>query len=328
MTLPTILAAGAALALACALGLFLFTLFVRAKVTALMPPRGRFVDVPGARLHIHDGGDGPPVVMIHGLAGQLSHYTYGIAARLEDAFRVIAVDRPGSGHSTRAPDACAGLSHQAAALAALIERLGLERPLVVGHSLGGAVALTLALEHPQHVGGLALIAPLTRMQDTVPPVFEGLTVRSPGLRRLLAWTLAVPSSIRHGRAALDQVFGPEASPADFGSRGGALLGLRPEAYLAAARDLQALPDCLPQLQERWQDLRLPISVLYGRDDRILSWQANGRDLVARVPGARLDLVDGGHMLPVTQPEACAAFIRRAQADVDAARARPATGTAV
>lgn len=326
MTLASLLATAVVAVLACTLGLFLFTVAVRAKVMAVLPPKGRFVDVPGARIHLHESGQGAPILMIHGLAGQLSHYTYGIAGRLDRDFRVIAVDRPGSGHSARAADACAGLSEQAAALAALIERLDLRQPLVVGHSLGGAVALTLALEYPQHVGGLALIAPLTRMQDEVPPAFEGLTVRLPAVRRLLAWTLAVPSSIRRGRATLDQVFGPEAPPADFATRGGALLGLRPEAFLSASLDLQALPDCLPALQERWRDLRLPVSVLYGRDDRILSWQANGRDLVAQVPGARLDLVDGGHMLPVTKPEACAAFIRRAYADLVAARTAQATGT--
>jgi pimeloyl-ACP methyl ester carboxylesterase len=331
MTHPTtILAAvaaiAAALALAGTLGLFLFTLYVRARVASLMPPKGRFVDVPDARLHIHDSGDGPPILMIHGLAGQLAHYTYGIAGRLDGEFRVVAVDRPGSGHSSRADDGCAGLSQQAAALAALIARLGLSQPLVVGHSLGGAVALTLALEHPGLVGGLALIAPLTRMQDEVPPVFAGLAVRSARLRRLLAWTVAVPASIRQSRAALGQVFGPETPPADFATRGGGLLGLRPEAYLSASLDLQALPDCLPPLQQRWHELRLPVSVLYGRDDRILSWQANGRGLVEQVPGARLELVDGGHMLPVTQPDVCAAFIRRAQADV-AAGAQQGTGTA-
>lgn len=306
---------GAILALAAfllAAALFtLFTLFTRRKVESLLPPRGRFIDVPGARLHVHESGAGPAILMIHGLAGQLSHFTYGVAGQLERDHRVLAVDRPGSGHSTRTADAGAGLPDQAAALAALIGRLGLERPLVVGHSLGGAVALTLALEHPQQVGALALIAPLTRMMDEAPPVFKGLTIRSPFLRRLLAWTLAVPASIRNSRTALEQVFGPETAPADFALRGGGLLGLRPQAFLSASLDLQALPACLPALQERWGELRLPVSILYGKDDRILDWQLNGRTLAERVPGARLELVEGGHMLPITRPEVCAAFIRTA-----------------
>jgi hypothetical protein len=70
------------------------------------------------------------------------------------------------------------------------------------------------------VGGLALIAPLTHMQDAVPPVFEGLTILSPCWRRFVAWTLAVPASIRNSRATLEQVFGPDLVPHDFATRGG------------------------------------------------------------------------------------------------------------
>jgi pimeloyl-ACP methyl ester carboxylesterase len=309
-----------ALVMGGAVALALFTLYIARKVGALLPPRGRFVDVPGARLHVHDSGTGPAIVMVHGLAGQLAHYTYGVAGDLERDHRVVAVDRPGAGHSTRAAGASAGLSAQAAALAGLIAQLGLDRPLVVGHSLGGAVALTLALEHPGSVGGLALLAPLTHIMDDVPPVFRGLMIRSRFLRGLVAWTVAVPASIRNSRAALEQVFGPDPVPQDFALRGGGLLGLRPQAYLSASLDLQALPDCLPDLQRRWRELRLPVSVLYGRDDRILSWQANGQALVDQVPGARLELVDGGHMLPVAHAQASADFIRRAARDLDAARA--------
>jgi pimeloyl-ACP methyl ester carboxylesterase len=193
-------------------------------------------------------------------------------------------------------------------LAALIERLGLQRPVVVGHSLGGAVALALALDHPQHVAGLALLAPLTHIQDTVPAVFKALTIESKALRTLLAWTLAIPASIRNSRATLDQVFGPDPVPADFGTRGGGLLGLRPKTFLAASDDLQALPARLPQQQARYGALRVPLHVLYGRADRILDWSVHGQALVDAVPGAGLTLIDGGHMLPVTHPQVCADVI--------------------
>jgi pimeloyl-ACP methyl ester carboxylesterase len=311
----------------------LFTLYTARKVEALLPPKGRFVDVPGARLHVREmgetrgenSGEGPALLMVHGLAGQLSHYTYGIAGRLSDRFRVVAVDRPGSGFSTRLDATPADLSTQAAALAALIDQLGLGKPLVVGHSLGGAVALALALEHPDKVAGLALLAPLTHMREDVPPVFKGLTIASPGVRKLVAWTLAIPASISKSRATLEQVFGPEAVPKDFATRGGGLLSLRPSAFLSASSDLQALPDRLPQLQQRYSELRLPVSVLYGKDDRILDWKANGQALVDKVPGARLALIEGGHMIPITNPEACAGFI--ADAAVSAGLPRRAAASA-
>jgi pimeloyl-ACP methyl ester carboxylesterase len=169
----------------------------------------------------------------------------------------------------------------------------------------------MALEHPQQVAGLALLAPLTHIRDDVPPVFKGLTIASPRMRKLVAWTLAIPASIRASAATLEVVFGPEAVPKDFATRGGGLLSLRPGAFLSASCDLQALPDRLPQVQARYGELRVPVSVLYGKDDRILDWKTNGQALVDKVPGARLELVEGGHMLPVTQVDVSAAFIETA-----------------
>jgi len=307
--------------------LVLFTWYTARKVESLLPPKGRFVDVPGTRLHVRDFGEEhpgrPAILMIHGLAGQLSHYTYGVAGKLAARHRVIVVDRPGSGYSTRAPETPADLSTQAAAMAALIRNLASGPCFVVGHSLGGAVALTLALEHPQQVAGLALLAPLTHIREDVPPVFKGLTIESPLKRKLVAWTLAIPASIKNSKATLDMVFGPEAVPKDFATKGGGLLGLRPSAFLSASSDLQALPERLPLVQARYGELRVPVSILYGKDDRILDWKANGQALVDKVPGARLELVEGGHMLPITQVEGTAAFIETAVESLSAGAARDA-----
>jgi pimeloyl-ACP methyl ester carboxylesterase len=247
--------------------LVLFTWYTARKVESVLPSKGRFIDVPGARLHLRDFGEAnagrPVILMIHGLAGQLSHYTYGVAGRLAAQHRVIVVDRPGSGYSTRAAGTPADLSTQAAAMAALVRTLGVSPAFVVGHSLGGAVALTMALEHPQQVAGLALLAPLTHIREDVPPVFAGLTIASPLVRKLVAWTLAIPASIRGSAKTLEVVFGPEPVPKDFATKGGGLLSLRPAAFLSASSDLQALPDSLPQVQERYASLRVPVSVLYG-----------------------------------------------------------------
>jgi pimeloyl-ACP methyl ester carboxylesterase len=328
MALISILAGAVALL---ATSLVLFTAYTARKVEAVLPPKGRFIDVPGARLHLREFGamsgeadaGRPAIVMIHGLAGQLSHYTYGVAGKLAERHRVVVVDRPGSGYSTRSAATPADLATQAASIAALIRTLGLGPAFVVGHSLGGAVALALALEHPQLVAGLALLAPLTHIRDEVPPVFKGLTIQSAFERRLVAWTLAIPASIKASAATLEAVFGPEPVPKDFATRGGGLLSLRPSAFLSASSDLQALPESLPQMQARYASLRLPVSVLYGKDDRILGWKANGKALVDKVPGARLELVEGGHMLPVTQVAVTAKFIEAALEGLAADKARGA-----
>lgn len=310
LLIPAALAALLALAL---LAAYAYTARVARQVEQGLPPDGRFVDVPGARLHVVERGPqhAPPLLLVHGLAGQLRHFTYGVMDRLATQYRVVAVDRPGSGYSQRLGGAGADLATQADAIAALIVQLQLERPLVVGHSLGGALSLTLAQRHPQRVAALALVAPLVTLPSGSPKAFRGLEMRSGWLRRLVAWTLAVPASIRQRDAILGLVFGPEPVPADFPTRGGGLLALRPSHVIAASEDLVALPDTLPALEQRQAEISAPIAVLYGREDRILDPAVQGAALAARQPSAELTLVAGGHMLPVTQPELTARFIAEA-----------------
>lgn len=297
------------------LGVFgLFTWYTASRVEATLPPQGRFVDAGGVTFHVYEQGQGPTLLLIHGLAGQMRHYTYGVMERLAKEYRVVAIDRPGSGYSVRPPSAAADLSTQAASIAHLIDKMDLGKVFVVGHSLGGAIALTLAVEHPARVSGLALVAPLTHLppgQTEPPAAFKALTIESPAVRKLVAWTLAVPGSIARSREVLDQVFGPEIVPGDFGTRGGGFLTLRPSHFIAASVDLQAVPKRLPAIVERYGELRIPISILYGRGDCILNWQVNGQAFVAKVPHAHLEVIEGGHMLPVTQPETTARFIMEA-----------------
>ena len=179
-------------------------------------------------------------------------------------YRLILVDRPGSGYSTRAPGASARLRVQAETIAELIRILKLERPLIVGHSLGGALALSLALNHPDVVGGLALIAPLTQVQsiEDVPPVFKPLVIRSPAVRKAVAWTLATPMGMMKAEKALKEVFAPEPVPADFGTEGGGLLAMRPDNFYATSTDLIDLEGELEGMVERYPTLAVPVSILY------------------------------------------------------------------
>jgi pimeloyl-ACP methyl ester carboxylesterase len=296
------------------LGLVWFTASTARKVEAALPPRGRFMEIDGERIHYVDtGGAGSAVVMIHGLGGNLLHFDYVLAGRLAGEFRLILVDRPGSGYSTRAARADATLTAQAAAIAKLIGALGLTRPLVVGHSLGGAVSLALALDHPDCVGGLALVAPLTHAQQEVPAIFQPFLIRSSLARNLIAWTLATPLGIRRGPMVLKEVFAPEAVVPDFPLRAGGLLGLRPKAFYATSSDIVAIDDVLPAYAKRYASLNLPLGILFGKDDRLLDYQRQGESMRALCPALDLEIIEGGHMLPMTAPDRCAALIRRVAA---------------
>ncbi len=313
---------------AAGVGLAIFAALTARKVEAAVQPLGAFLDVDGARVHYVDRGAGPTtLVMIHGLGGNLRNFTQALVDRLDGEFRVVVVDRPGSGYSTRAPGASAGLAANARTVAGVVRALGLDRPVLVGHSLGGAVALAVALDHPGLVGGLALVAPLTHVVGAPPAAFARLAIASPLVRRLVAWTVAAPMAILGGRAVLETIFAPEPASPEFGTAGGGLLGVRPRAFLETSADLLAVNDDLPGMVERYPSLRLPIGILFGTGDRILDHRVHGESMRGKVEGLRLDLVDGGHMLPITAPDRVAALVRDVAgrvADVGyGAAARPA-----
>jgi pimeloyl-ACP methyl ester carboxylesterase len=296
-------------------GLVLFAANTARKVEAAVPPCGQFIEIDGQRLHYVDtGGTGPAMVMIHGLGGTLWNYTYALVDKLSGEFRVIAVDRPGSGYSTRPDDAPARLSAQANTLAKFIRALGLKQPLLVGHSLGGALSIAIALDHPDCAGALALIAPLTHAQDDVPEPFRGLVINSRVVLKIIAWTLAIPMSIRSAPELLKIVFGPDAVPADFPTRGGGLLGLRPKSFYNTSSDLAAVNEDLPGMMKRYGGLNIPLGMLFAKGDRILDYRRQGEAMKQTCPALDLVLVDGhGHMLPVTAPDGTAGLIRRVAA---------------
>jgi pimeloyl-ACP methyl ester carboxylesterase len=301
-------------------GLVIFTAITARRVETALPPRGRFIEVVGARIHYLDKGSGPAIVILHGLGGQMGNFTYALLERLTDEFRVILMDRPGSGYSTRARGATGRLTEQAATVAEFIRKLGLERPLLVGHSLGGAIALGVALDHPEVVRGVALIAPLTHVPENVPAPFRALDIKSNFLRWLVAWTVATPIGIRGGKAILDAIFSPEAAPPDFPTRAGGLLGLRPRSFYNTSKDMRAVNVDLGAMVERYSSLRVPVWVLYGTRDEVLSHQMHGEAMKAKSSIVSVELVAGGHMLPITAPDLTAKFIKAAARAESAASA--------
>lgn len=278
-----------------------------------VPADGRFVQVGGARLHFTDQGAGPALVMVHGLGGQLRNFTYALADRLAGDFRVVAVDRPGSGYSRAAPGPWPDVRAQGRLVAEFVETLGLDRPVLVGHSLGGAVALAAAVQAPERVGGLALLAPLTRPLDKAPEAFRLLQRDSALARSLIARTVGVPLGRLTAPASLKLIFAPDPVPDDFPVRGGGLLALRPANMEANSFEISAAKDDMEALVPRYGAIRQPVSILYGRGDNLLDPELHGRRTADEIPGGELELIDGGHMLPVTHPAQTEAFVRRAAA---------------
>jgi pimeloyl-ACP methyl ester carboxylesterase len=299
---------GAGLALVI-VGLVLFTALTAQQAEALAQPIGNFMEVEGARLHYLDRGTGPAVVLVHGLGGNLRNFN-GLVDELAASFRVVAVDRPGSGYSTMVSGEHPALRAQAAIIVRFIQRLALDRPLLVGHSFGGALSLALALDYPDSVRALVLISTLSQVERTPPAIFKSLDMRSPTLRWLIAWTLVAPLGKLAHQATLKAVFAPELVPKTFDHDSGGTLGLRPDNFIAASEDMTTVSHELAIMTPRYPSLTIPVDVIFGRQDPILDYRAHGERLVAALPNATLHVIEGGHMIPVTVPDQIANWIKQ------------------
>lgn len=295
---------GAALAAA-------YSAHVARRVDRMVPPDGKFTTIRGRRIHYRDTGQGPAIVMIHGLAGQMRNFA-AVVPLLSASHRVVLIDRPGSGHSTgRGTDT---LTDQAAIVADLIDALGLDRPLIVGHSLGGGVSMALALNYPEKIAGLALIAPLTQVQEDVPAAFRGLVIEKPVARAIIANTLAIPMMRLRSAESRVTLFAPEPVHPAFDIEFGGVMLARPRAFYAASSEMVAVNDALAPLVARYGEIALPVRILFGEGDQILPAPVHGTRTAGQITGAQCTILpDAGHMLPVTDPARVAAFIAGARA---------------
>jgi pimeloyl-ACP methyl ester carboxylesterase len=303
------IASGALLVVVAAFGaaLALYSDRQAAIAEAQVPAIGEFVEIDGVRLHYVKQGSGSPVVLIHGLAGNLRNFTGTIAADLAKTHTVIAIDRPGSGYSAPLPGGNASVQEQAAFIQRALQQLGIERPILVGHSLGGAVSLAYALQYPAETKALVLVAPATVSFTPQPPV-DKLNIGSPLMQTLLAHTLAVPASMRSGPETVRAIFAPDEVPVDFAIAGGAALSRRPAQVKANFRDFSQLGAGLDAMKLRYSELALPVRIIFGTKDGVLQPEAHLQPF-AGMKNVAVSRIDGaGHMLPYSQPGAILAAV--------------------
>ncbi|TVQ44326.1 MAG: alpha/beta fold hydrolase [Gammaproteobacteria bacterium] len=284
-----------------------YTVVTMRDVARQLPPPGIFIDVEGARMHYVDQGRGPVVVLIHGLGGSSRNFS-PIADELAHSHRVIAIDRPGSGYSSRPPARSRALADQASVIATLLDQLDIESAIVVGHSLGGAVALALALDHPRTVSRLVLLAPATTPVELEAPLDSPMLERR-WFQQLLAWTIAVPASRHFADDTLARVFQPQPVPEDFATTDGGLLARRPGQILSTIGDLLALNAGLEHYRSRYAQLGVPVRVIYGKEDAILEPEVH-LGALQNVPMVSIERLPGvGHMVAHARPERVLALIK-------------------
>jgi len=277
------------------------TVLEAARIEALHPASGRFVEVEGGKLHVLELGasasqDPLPIVLVHGASGNLQDLRLALGDPLAANRRVILVDRPGHGWSDR-PGGIADASpaRQATLIAAALARIGVERFVLLGHSLGGAVASALALAFPARVAGLVLLAPVTHPWKGGIAWYNTL-LSTPVIGQLFAHTIAVPLAGLLLNAGVASVFAPQPAPADYIRRAAIRLLLRPAEFIANAQDLAALKAFVTAQAPRYVEIATPTVILTGTADTTVSPHIHARAMAAAVPHARLITLAGvGHM---------------------------------
>lgn len=280
--------------------------YVAARVAAAEkahPPTGRFVTAQGARLHVVERGEGPPLVLIHGNSSIGMDWLLSPVAKMAArSHRIIVPDRPGYGYSTRPRGRAWGPEEQADALAEALGKMGVRRALVVGHSWGAMVAAALALDHPQLVRGVILEAGYLYPRPRADILMKAPDAL-PLMGDLLRSTLSPLVHVALWPALLKLLCAPGEVPEQL-KRLPPWLIFRPRGLRAAAQEFATILPSAARLSKRYQDIQQPLGIFGGRDDSFVAMKHHSVRLAHEMPQAMFRSIEGaGHMSHHQAPEA-------------------------
>ncbi len=321
MNALVLIAALAMLALATQAGVLL--------VQHRFPARGRAIEVAGASLNVVDIGPPdaarPPIVMIHGASSNLEVMRDPLGEMLAARHRVILIDRPGHGWSSRSSDEAATPAAQGRMIEQALEKLGTGPVILVAHSWAGALAARMAIDFPARIAGLVMLAPVAYPWRGGIGWFNEL-MNAPVIGPLLAYTVTFPIGFLLMVRGARGVFLPQILPDDFITTSAIPLILRPREFLANARDLARLKQSVTEQSRRYGEISAPTVVISGDADTTVTTDIHSRPFAAAVTNARLVVLPGvGHMVQNAAPDVVMReiekLIRRADA-VDSKHPQP------
>lgn len=302
-----------------AVGLAASLLFVQAKKRSAEqenPPQGKFVDVDGVRLHYLDQGEGPALVLLHGNGVYSTDFAVsGLTEQAALPYRVITFDRPGFGHSSR-PEATSWTpEEQARLLYKALHQIGIEQPLLVGHSWGTLVALAMALDFPHYVRGMVLVSgyyyPSAR-----PDVPLMSTPAIPVLGHLMRNTVSPLIGRLMWPGVIKTMFSPAPVPERFDQMP-VWMALRPKQIGASASETALMIPAAARLSARYAELTLPIAVIAGEGDKVVSADHNAVRFHEEVQHSELIIEPGvGHMAHYADPHRIMEALTKLETSVD------------
>jgi pimeloyl-ACP methyl ester carboxylesterase len=277
------------------------------RLPATPKPHGSFVTLTGGlRIrYLERSGAEPAVLLIHGLPGTAEDFE--AVTPLISGHRTVAIDRPGYGFSS---GGYFPFERQLRAVHELIARLHLGRPILVGHSYGGAVSLAYAERHPSEVRGLVLVdAAATCARNGAFARDQARFVKLvelPVISQLSDVTFSQLLRTASAETPEEDAFSPEAVYPRHHQRVLAI-NLKHGNLEAFAGETLAANGVIEELNRGLHHIHTPAIVIQGDEDKLVK-PACGRRLAASLPNARLQMVSGGHMVPYTHPEVVAGAV--------------------
>ena len=255
-------------------------------------PIGRFITIKGVKLHYVIAGEGPGIVLVHGASSNLREFSSSILPILAKSHRVIAFDRPGYGFSERPSEEKAWLNpaQVAALLLDASEALGMQKPLLVGHSWAGSVVMSAMVFMPERIAGGVLISGVAGHWTGPLNWTYTLAEQRPWLSKLFAWTLVQPLGKYYLQEGLEEVFAPDPVPEGQVERSGIALALRPKTYLNNVRDMNELSFYMQTLSPHYNEVKLPLLIIHGEADTLVPFWNHGRRLLSVMPQAQVLLL--------------------------------------
>ncbi|HEX6717527.1 MAG TPA: alpha/beta hydrolase [Pyrinomonadaceae bacterium] len=280
---------------------------VRAPVPAGPPNYLRqSVVVDGMTLNYVSAGSGRPVVLIHGNPGSHEDYTQAVIERLSQSYYVVAFDRPGHGYSERHDSVQTTVEVQALIIRDALQKLALEKPVLVGHSWGGSLVLAAAVAYGKDLAGIVLLAPAA--YPSVSIEWWSLLPHVPLIGNFVVNRLTPFLGRTMVRKSLKQAYAPQDVQKDYVERS-LKLWMRPDHIRACAYDERTLSASLTVLSEHYRNIELPVVIVTGSADRLLNPEEHAYPLHKTIRNSKLIVLpETGHQLPQTRPDAVVSAI--------------------
>ncbi len=282
-----------------------------AAARAAYPPEGQVLEVNGRTVHAVQMGSGPDLVMIHGSGGNTRDFTFALAPKLAERYRVTVIDRPGLGWSERLPKGAESINDQAAQMKAAADALGVSDPLVLGQSYGGAVALAWATDFQDETAGIITLAGVSHGWDGLPPFLHRMNSSMVGSSLIVPMLTAfVPQA--YVESSIASIFAPQEVPHGYTDYIGAGLSITRDALRATAHQRVDLKAEVLAMVPLYPGLRIPQEILHGTADTTVFIDVHAEQMIQDTDQARLTALEGiGHTPQHVAHDAVIAAVDRA-----------------